>query len=79
MVSCCPAWSASGAGTASRHHSFLSLPFVVPWQILARILGMGPTIYAVRWKKNIYLGMAVHCTLNLLGLVLVTNLLLARL
>jgi len=40
---------------------------------------MGPTIYAVRWKKNIYLGMAVHCTLNLLGLVLVTNLLLARL
>jgi len=50
-----------------------------PWQILARILGLTPTIYAVHWKKNIYLGMAVHCALNLLGVAIVTNLVLARL
>ena len=32
-----------------------------------RILGFGPTVYAVRWKANVYLGMVVHCTLNVLG------------
>ena len=50
-----------------------------PWQILARILAITPMIYAVRWKKNVYLGMVVHCALNLLGVVLVTNLVLTRL
>ena len=52
--------------------------FWSPWQVLGRILALGPTVYAVRWKKNIYLGMAVHCTGNTLGVILVSNLVLAR-
>jgi membrane protease YdiL (CAAX protease family) len=53
--------------------------FWSPWQILGRILGFGPTVYAVRWKENIYLGMVVHCTLNTLGVILVAGLVLGRL
>ena len=52
--------------------------FWSPWQVLGRILGFGPTVYAVRWKENVYLGMAVHCTLNTLGVVLVSGLVLGR-
>jgi membrane protease YdiL (CAAX protease family) len=53
--------------------------FWSPWQIVGRILGFGPTVYAVRWKENIYLGMVVHCTLNTLGVVLLSGLILGRL
>ncbi len=53
--------------------------FWSPWQIVARILGLGPTVYAVRWKKNVYLGMVVHCTLNTLGVILVISLVAGRL
>lgn len=53
--------------------------FWSPWQIFGRILGLAPTIYAVRWKENIYLGMVVHCTLNTLGMILVGSLILSRL
>lgn len=52
--------------------------FWSPWQILGRILGFGPTVYAVRWKENVYLGMVVHCTLNTLGVTLVAGLVLGR-
>ncbi len=52
--------------------------FWSPWQVLGRILGFGPTVYAVHWKENVYLGMAVHCTLNTLGVVLVSGLVLGR-
>jgi membrane protease YdiL (CAAX protease family) len=45
--------------------------FWSPWQIVARILGFGPTVYAVRWKRNVYLGMVVHCSLNSLAVLLV--------
>jgi membrane protease YdiL (CAAX protease family) len=45
--------------------------FWSPWQFVARILGIGPMVYAVRWKRNIYLGMVVHCTLNVLGVTTV--------
>jgi membrane protease YdiL (CAAX protease family) len=41
-----------------------------PWQIVARIAGIGPMVYAVRWKRNVYLGMAVHCALNTLAVAL---------
>lgn len=41
--------------------------FWTPWQILSRIAGVLPFAYAVWWKRNIYLGMAVHCTLNAIG------------
>jgi membrane protease YdiL (CAAX protease family) len=52
--------------------------FWSPWQIIGRILGLGPTVYAVRWKENIYLGMVIHCTGNTLGVILVTSLVLGR-
>lgn len=52
--------------------------FWSPWQIIGRILGFGPTVYAVRWKENVYLGMVVHCTLNTLGVILVAGLVLGR-
>jgi hypothetical protein len=53
--------------------------FWSPWQVLARILGLAPTVYAVRRKENIYLGMVVHCALNTLSVVLVVSLVLSRL
>jgi membrane protease YdiL (CAAX protease family) len=47
--------------------------FWSPWQVVGRILGFGPTVYAVRWKENVYLGMVVHCSLNTIGIVLVAS------
>ena len=52
--------------------------FWSPWQIVARILGIGPMVYAVRWKRNVYLGMAVHCALNTLAVTLTTSSVLSR-
>lgn len=53
--------------------------FWSPWQLLARILGLGPTVYAVRWKRNVRLGMVVHCSLNTLGVLTVAMLVMGRL
>jgi membrane protease YdiL (CAAX protease family) len=53
--------------------------FFSPWQLVARILGIAPMVYAVRWKQNVYLGMVVHCALDSLGVVLVATLVLGRL
>jgi membrane protease YdiL (CAAX protease family) len=47
--------------------------FWSPWQVLARILGIGPMVFAVHWKRNVYLGMLIHCTLNLIGVLLVAR------
>ena len=47
--------------------------FWSPWQLVARILGIVPMVYAVRWKRNVYLGMAVHCSLNTLAVVLTAS------
>jgi membrane protease YdiL (CAAX protease family) len=52
--------------------------FWSPWQVLARILGLGPTVYAVRWQQNIYIGMVVHCTLNILGVAIVATMVFGR-
>jgi uncharacterized protein len=52
--------------------------FWSPWQLLGRILGFGPTVYAVRWKENVYLGMVVHCSLNTIGVILVMAMVLSR-
>lgn len=49
-----------------------------PWQIVARVLGLSPTVYAVRWQRNIVLGMIVHCSLNLIGVTLVASMVFAR-
>ena len=53
--------------------------FWSPWQLVARILGFAPTVYAVRWKQNVYLGMAVHCSLNSLAVLIVASLVFGRL
>jgi membrane protease YdiL (CAAX protease family) len=52
--------------------------FWSPWQLVARIIGLAPTVYAVRARRNIYLGMAVHCSLNTIGVLLVAAMVLAR-
>jgi uncharacterized protein len=38
--------------------------FFTPWQLLGRILALLPMVYAVWWRRNIYIGMAVHCLGN---------------
>jgi uncharacterized protein len=53
--------------------------FWSPWQLVARIVGFGPTVYAVRRKRNVYLGMVVHCSLNTLSVLLVAMLVASRL
>jgi membrane protease YdiL (CAAX protease family) len=53
--------------------------FWSPWQLVARILAIGPMVYAVRWTRNVYLGMVVHCSLNTLGVILVATMVFGRL
>ena len=43
--------------------------FFSPWQNPLRILAFTPVFYTVWWKKNIYIGIIVHCLGNLLGSV----------
>ena len=51
--------------------------FWLPWENPARIITLLPLVYAVQWKRNIYLSIMVHCLLNTIGsiglLVLVLN------
>ena len=53
--------------------------FWSPWQFVARILGFGATVYAVQAKRNVYLGMAVHCSLNTISVTLVASMVFGRL
>ncbi len=41
--------------------------FFTPWQNPLRIMALTPVFYTVWWKKNIYLGIIVHCLMNLTG------------
>jgi hypothetical protein len=41
--------------------------FFTPWQNLLRIVALTPLFYTVWWRKNIYLGIIVHCLMNLTG------------
>jgi len=43
--------------------------FFTPWQNVIRIIALVPMVYAGWWKKNIYLGMIVHCAGNLFGAI----------
>lgn len=38
-----------------------------PWQNPARVLALLPAVYLVRRKRNIYLAIAFHIALNLVG------------
>lgn len=42
--------------------------FFSPWQNPARILALLPMVYAVHTKKNIYIGIIIHCGINTLGI-----------
>ena len=53
--------------------------FWAPWQFLSRIAGLTPLAYAVWWKRNIYIGMAVHVALNGIGTATISALILSRL
>lgn len=53
--------------------------FWSPWQLVARIVGFGPTAYAVRWTRNVSIGIVVHCTLNVISVVLVAAAVMGRL
>ena len=41
--------------------------FFSPWENLIRIIGFMPMVYVAWWKRNIYLGMIVHCAGNTVG------------
>lgn len=41
--------------------------FFIPWENITRIIALIPFIYAVWYKKNIRIGIFVHCTLNILS------------
>lgn len=41
--------------------------FAQPWLIPTRILATAPLFYAVWWKRNVTLAIAVHVALNLVG------------
>jgi membrane protease YdiL (CAAX protease family) len=41
--------------------------FWAPWQFLSRLAAVAPFVGAVRWRRNIYLGMTVHILLNTIG------------
>ena len=44
--------------------------FFTPWQNPGRILSLLPVVYVVWWKRNIYLGMAVHCLGNIVAMLI---------
>jgi membrane protease YdiL (CAAX protease family) len=41
--------------------------FFTPWQNAIRIIVTVPMVYAVWWKRNIYVGMIAHCAINTVG------------
>ena len=41
--------------------------FWLPAQLLSRLAAILPVAYAVRWRRNVYLGMVVHIALNAVG------------
>jgi membrane protease YdiL (CAAX protease family) len=41
--------------------------FWSPWENVARLLALTPFIYIVWWKRNVYLAVLVHFTINLIS------------
>jgi membrane protease YdiL (CAAX protease family) len=44
--------------------------FFTPWANIGRIVALLPMVYATWWKRNIYLGIAVHVLWNIGGMLL---------
>jgi len=56
--------------TAIVHSSLFALYHVwTPWMFVVRALGMLPLIYVVR-RKNIYLGIIIHCLMNSIDFII---------
>lgn len=43
--------------------------FFSPWQNITRVVGLIPLVYAVSWKRNLYLSMFTHILGNTIGMV----------
>jgi len=52
--------------------------FWTPWQVFSRILWLFPWVYTTWRKQNIYLIMITHCTVNILGWLLIWGLILGQ-
>jgi membrane protease YdiL (CAAX protease family) len=50
--------------------------FFTPWANIGRIVALLPMVYATWWKRNIYVGMAVHVLWNISGMLLLLPVLL---
>lgn len=46
---------------------FAAYHFWSPWMIITRILALFPMVHIVKQKRNIYIGIIMHCMLNILG------------
>jgi membrane protease YdiL (CAAX protease family) len=46
--------------------------FWSPWLFVIRVIAMLPMVYAVWWKRNVWIGILAHCLLNLIGDTLLT-------
>ena len=44
--------------------------FFSPWRNLTRVLAIAPMVYAVSWKRSIFVGIAVHCLLNSIAMLI---------
>jgi membrane protease YdiL (CAAX protease family) len=44
--------------------------FFSPWQNLSRVLAIAPIAYVVTWKRSVSVGIAVHCLLNTIAMLL---------
>lgn len=51
--------------------------FWSPWQILTRIIAVLPFVFAVFWKRNLYIGILTHVLLNTIGALLTIGLILS--
>jgi CAAX protease family protein len=43
--------------------------FFSPWQNVTRIVALIPLVYAVAWKRNLYISLITHVLLNILGMI----------
>jgi membrane protease YdiL (CAAX protease family) len=52
--------------------------FWQPYAYLSILALMLPFIYLVWWKRNVYLGIAIHCAINIVGNLLLFGALLSQ-
>ncbi len=52
--------------------------FFSPWQFFTRVVACLPWVYAVSWKRNIYIGILTHTALNTVGWIVAFALLAGR-